>query len=247
MSNNLKPENNTRYLALSFDIKKEQKKAVGKNLSNQLNTALSSLIDSGEIEDVSVIFHNKTAERHGRFEVWSHLILMKISRRDMAPCIMEHLENMGLASFAKIIRIEELITTPDSTYLIPGEKAKKRGGRPFYAVEYVEVQEEYKKEFQNIMISNNGPAMRYIMEQKSWCYNFLALETETVYFQNPGYPAWNQIHVIGLYLDSLIWYKKDFSRGLELANHISFEDNFKRLKEIRIMRYKSMGKMLSKM
>ncbi|WP_099468070.1 hypothetical protein [Konateibacter massiliensis] len=242
MSNILKAQKDTRYFALSLHIGKEHKKFVKENLRQQLQTALSSLIKSGEIGEISIYTLNKTAERHGEFPVWNYLVLMQISKSDLAPQIMPLLKKMELPFLPDTIRMEELITTPNSSYLTPGEKAGKRRSKPFYAVEYVDVHEKCLEEFRNIMIKNNGPAMGFIMEHKSWCYNFLALETVTVFYHNTDYPTWNQIHVVGLYMDSILRYKADFSEGLDAANHISFKDNFDRLKQIRNMLFKSIGK-----
>jgi len=48
--------------------------------------------------------------------------------------------------------------------------------------------------------------------------------------------------IIGLFLNAVIHYKKDFLKGFQEVGGVSFENNFNRLKEIRIMLYKSIGK-----
>jgi hypothetical protein len=245
MNNKMEAQKDVHYFALSLNISSEHKKYVRENLRKELQAVVKPLTDSGDIRDIFLYSLNKAVEQHGKFHVWNYLVLMEIGEGNLAPQIMQMLKEMKLPFMPDTIRMEELITTPNSSYPIPGEKARKRRRKPFYAIEYVDVSEQYLEEFQRIMIQNNGPAMKYIMVQKSWCYNFLALETVKVYYHKKDYPTWNQIHVIGLYLDSVFRYKKDFSKGLELANQISFEDNFSRLKEIRHMRYKSIGKRLS--
>lgn len=244
MSTRIEAQKNTHYFALSLHIESEYKKYTRNHLKKEIETVCRPLIVSGDINEIFLYELNKKVEQHGTFPVWNYLVLIELGKHNLASKIMQLLKEMKLPFVPETIRMEELITTPNSSYPNPGEKARRRKRKPFYAIEYVDVLESNLDEFQKIMIQNNGPAMRYIMEEKSWCYQFFALETEKVYYHKSGCPTWNQIHVIGLHFDSIFRYKKDFSKGLELANQISFEDNFERLKQIRHMRYKSVGKLL---
>ena len=231
----------TYFIALSVDVEKEQKTEFKMGIKQQLTGGLELLIEQGSVKTISVYSHNKAVEKHGEFPSWKYLILIEIKHRAVADRIVQTIKEINIFSHIETIRMELLVTTPNSTYPIPGEGARKRLVKPFYAVEYVDVKKEYLDEFREIMITNNGPAMKYIIEHKKWCYNFYALETVSVFYHNPNYPTWNQVHVIGLYPEAMNQYKKDFSRGLELANNISFEENFTRLKKIRTMLYKSFG------
>jgi len=84
--------------------------------------------------------------------------------------------------------------------------------------------------------------MRHIMEHVRWCHSMIALETVEVWEIMPQAPSWNQIHVIGLYPESFIRYKKDFASGLAASGSgITFEENFGQLNKIRTMLYKTVG------
>lgn len=241
MNQTLKALEEAYYMAISLKINREDRADFRQHFQNQLGEELSSYSNNKAIGEVEIYSHRFAAEKHGDFTKWDYLVLIPVHQMEQADSMFAQLSKSTLLSRYKTIRAELLVTTPNSTYPIPGEKAQRRKLAPFYAVEYVDVHPPYLNEFRDIMISNNGPAMRYIMENVSWCHYFLALETTKVYAHHPDYPTWNQIHVIGLYLDALFRYKKDFSRGLALANQISFEDNFERLKKIRTMLYKSLG------
>jgi hypothetical protein len=241
MGRGLKALEDSYFIGLSLKVEKQEKNKFKKGIKKQLNAALGTLKVKGSVTDISVYSHKKAAEKHGEFAVWDYLVLIQLKNRQVAEEILPNFKTMNFSFQPETIRMELLITTPDSTYPVPGEGARRRRMKPFYAVEYVDVKMNYLEEFRQIMIHNNGPAMKYIMESAKWCYNFYALETVEVFYHNPKYPTWNQVHVIGLYLESMLQYKKDFTKGLELANHISFEKNFTRLKEIRTMLYKSIG------
>jgi hypothetical protein len=103
----------------------------------------------------------------------------------------------------------------------------------------VEVQQEFLDEFQEIMIQNNTPAMTYIINEKNWCKEFIALETNRIIYHNESYPNWNQIHFIAMRMKGMFHYKKDFSEGLEKVDALDFKANFDRLKKIRTFSYKA--------
>ena len=234
-------QNNTYYIAVSMKIQKSDVKTFKKEVKNQCKLALQKFEKDGRVKDYAVYSHKKTAEQHGSFQEWNYLLLVQVKNKECAGEIIPNLKTIDFPFQIETIRMELMVTTPESTYPSPGRGVQKRRLKPFYAVEYVDVKEAYLKEFRDIMIKNNGPAMRHIIENKKWCYNFYALETVTVFYHNTKYPTWNQIHVIGLYVESVVRYKKDFSEGLQLASQITFEDNFARLKQIRTMLYKSIG------
>ncbi len=238
----LSPQNDAYYFAFSIRAGKNSRKYIKEELKGQLKRLLSTCLESEDVANISVYHQGKTAEKHGEFPVWDYLILFPVKDKESAEQAATVLRKQKLPFEYEPVRMELLKTTPDSTYPEPGEKAKRRWTKPFFAVEYVDVFPNSLIEFQTIMRTNNGPAMRYIMENKGWCYNFYALETDFIYFHKEGSPSWNQIHVIGLYLDSMINYKKDFAKGLQQASGISFEYNFARLKQIRTMKLKTVGR-----
>lgn len=238
----LSPQNDACYFAWNIRAGKNSRRYIKEELKNQLKGLLTNCLKPEEADSISIYHLGKTAEKHGDFPVWDYLILFPVKNQESADHAVEILRKQKLPFAYQTIRMELLNTTSESTYPEPGEKAKKRWTKPFFAVEYVDVFPDHLMEFQTIMKNNNGPAMRYIMENKGWCYNFYALETVFLYYHKEGTPAWNQIHVIGLYLDSMINYKKDFAKGLQQASDISFEDNFNRLKQIRTMKLKTVGR-----
>lgn len=238
----MKAKNNTYYLALSMNIQKKDDKVMRNELKRLFANTLQQQINKGSIKDTAIYSQKKAVEKHGEFTAWNYLALIELSSQEEANEVKVCLNSMKFTADVEVIRLELLITTPESTYPLPQRKAKKRLAKPFYAVEYVDVKKNYLKEFQNIMIKNNGPAMKYIMEHTKWCYNFYALETVHIYDHNPNYPTWNQIHVIGLFVESVFCYKKDFTSGLKEASGVSFDANFSRLREIRTMLYKTIGR-----
>lgn len=98
-------------------------------------------------------------------------MLLQIKNKDDVQRLISGLNTINFPFTLETVRLELLETTPESTYPVPSETVQKRKAKLFYAVEYVDVQEKYLKEFQDIMISNNGPAMKYILQNKKWCYN----------------------------------------------------------------------------
>lgn len=232
---------NAYFIAISINVDEGRRHIFKKKVEAQLNRELEPLVRREIVKECFVFSHEEVVEKYGDFPVWHFLILLRISHREQADAVylIVRLEKFDI--WSETIRMELLETTPNSTYPIPGEKAQKRDIKPFYVVEYVAVQKEHLNDFRQIMIDRNGPAMRYVMEHAAWCYNFYALETISVFYHNPKYPTWNQVHVIGLYPEAISHYAIDFSKGLEQAGSISFEENFKKLNKIRTMPYKAIG------
>lgn len=132
-----------------------------------------------------------------------------------------------------VIRMEILTVTPGS--FLPNTSAKKE---PLLIIEHVDVQAAHLDEFQQIMITNNTPAMKYIIDHKNWCSEFIALETEQVLYQQPNFSEWNQIHLISMTFSAPFKYKKDFNEGLQSVAAPDFKSNFERLEKIRTFTYK---------
>lgn len=170
----------------------------------------------------SKIFFEKASKNK-----WTLLCLVVTDSRD----ILDQL----ILDEKYLIRRELMVLTPGSKLI----KNNWKQGSVTNIVEHVNVQEQYLKEFQEIMIDNNTPAMKYIIDQKSWCKEFIALETEEVIYHNENYPKWNQIHLIGMRMKGMFHYKKDFTEGLIGTKEPNFQANFDRLKGIREFSYKA--------
>lgn len=138
-----------------------------------------------------------------------------------------------------LIRREQMILTPNS-YI---QNNNWISGKTVNIVEHVQVYEGHLEEFRDIMVTNNTPAMQYIIQNKNWCKEFIALETTNILFHHDHFPKWNQIHLISMKLTGIIHYKKDFNEGLSLHSDTQFTNNFARLKQIREFTYKSSGKL----
>ncbi|MBO0430019.1 hypothetical protein JZO82_12660 [Vagococcus fluvialis] len=172
----------------------------------------------------SKFFFEKTSKKK-----WSLLCLMEIdeSNREIIDKLSQKKDCL--------IRREEMVLTPNSNIV-----SQNWGSRSVSnIIEHVEVQQEFLDEFQEIMIQNNTPAMTYIINEKNWCKEFIALETDRIIYHNESYPNWNQIHFIAMRMKGMFHYKKDFSEGLEKVDALDFKANFDRLKKIRTFSYKA--------
>ncbi|MGF2145373.1 hypothetical protein ACQUEF_08400 [Vagococcus fluvialis] len=172
----------------------------------------------------SKFFFEKTSKKK-----WSLLCLMEIdeSNREIIDKLSQKKDCL--------IRREEMVLTPNSNIV-----SQNWGSRSVSnIIEHVEVQQEFLDEFQEIMIQNNTPAMTYIINEKNWCKEFIALETDRIIYHNESYPNWNQIHFIAMRMKGMFHYKKGFSEGLEKVDALDFKANFDRLKKIRTFSYKA--------
>ncbi|WP_288395862.1 hypothetical protein [uncultured Vagococcus sp.] len=172
----------------------------------------------------SKFFFEKTSKKK-----WSLLCLMEIdeSNREIIDKLSQKKDCL--------IRREEMVLTPNSNIV----SQNWGSGSVSNIIEHVEVQQEFLDEFQEIMIQNNTPAMTYIINEKNWCKEFIALETDRIIYHNESYPNWNQIHFIAMRMKGMFHYKKDFSEGLKKVDALDFKANFDRLKKIRTFSYKA--------
>lgn len=167
---------------------------------------------------------------------WSYLLICQLSDESNENKVLKELES----TYQKeMIRLEILSLTPDSFL----QKTPPVKGMD--VIEFVNVQSEQLNQFREIMIHNNTPAMSYIIKNKKWCNEFIALETSKVIFHNNEYQQWNQIHMIEMTLLAPLVYKKDFSEGLASVNAPDFETNFNQLKSIRDFTYKYKCKIIN--
>ncbi|WP_042198704.1 hypothetical protein [Paenibacillus camerounensis] len=236
----MKPLNNTYYLAFTYNIPKEALRAYSQYLHTVVLPVYDELKHSG-ITGYEIYRHRITTEQYGKFTVWNTLHLIQLDSRGHAEECLHRLTAIEKFSAAELIRQEVLFSTPESNYPIPATGTRRRWFQPLQIVEYVDVAADALDEFREIMIHGNGPAMRYILEERNWCQSFTALETTNILYHNDRYPGWNQIHVIALHLEAPFLYKKDFNEGLRRSSGNSFKQNFSRLEEIRHMLYKSVS------
>jgi hypothetical protein len=100
-------------------------------------------------------------------------------------------------------RVEVLHSTPNSYHprLTPSPDAQAEFTVP-YIVEYIAVREtpEALNEYRETMRTNNGPALALLIRD-NMLLNFIALETVSVRYAQPGVPRWNQIHLRGYFPD----------------------------------------------
>lgn len=238
----LQPHNDAWYLAESFQVPKNQRRSFTEYYQNTLTPLLDSCRRTGDVGAHALHRLRFQAEKHGDFEAWSFLLLIEVRDAEAAKTYLAKAQTLPAFEQASVVRRELLASTPESNYPKPAVQVSERSGKPFFAVEYVDVQQPYLNEFREIMIRRNGPAMRHIMEHARWCHSMIALETVEVWESIPQTPSWNQIHVIGLYPESFLRYKKDFASGLAASGSgIAFEENFGQLKKIRTMLYKTVG------
>ncbi|MNI32240.1 hypothetical protein D3C73_861470 [compost metagenome] len=235
----MNPLNDTYYIAVTYKVPKADLKAYSQYIKRSVLPVYNSL-SNGRIARYEIYQHKITTEQHGKFTVWNMLHLLQLNDKEHAEECLSFLQNMETFAAAELIRSEILFSTPESNYPAPALKTRRRP-KPLQIVEYVDVAKDSLDEFRDIMIRGNGPAMRFILEERKWCGSFTALETTDVLYHNERYPGWNQLHIIALYLEAPFLYKRDFDEGLRRASGTSFDQNFARLKQIRHMLYKSVS------
>lgn len=239
----MNPLNDTYYIAVAARVPKESLKAYKRNLNHVVRPEYEQLKVTA-IAGFEIYKHRVTTEQHGKFAVWNLPHLLQLKSREHAEACLSGLERIENFPAAELIRKEILISTPESNYPVPGVRTRRRWLKPLQIVEYVDVARDALDEFRDIMIQGNGPAMRFILEQRKWCDSFTALETTDVLYHNDRYPGWNQLHIIALYPEAPFLYKWDFNEGLKRSSGTSFDQNFSRLEEIRHMLYKSVSSRL---
>jgi hypothetical protein len=100
-------------------------------------------------------------------------------------------------------RVEVLHSTPNSyhTSLTASRGAQAEFTVP-YIIEYIAVREtpEALNEYRETMRTTIGPALAEAIRD-NMLLNFIALETVSVRYAQPGVPKWNQIHLRGYFPD----------------------------------------------
>lgn len=104
------------------------------------------------------------------------------------------------------LRVEVLRSTPNSYYPRPATGTRLTGAPTEFAVpfivEYIAVRDtpEALNEYQETMRTTNGPALAQLIRDEM-LLNFIALETVSVRYAQPGVPKWNHIHLRGYFPD----------------------------------------------
>ena len=100
-------------------------------------------------------------------------------------------------------RVEVLHSTPNSYHprLTPSPDPQAEFTVP-YIVEYIAVREtpEALNEYRETMRTTMGPVLAQAIRD-NMLLNFIALETVSVSYAQPGVPKWNQIHLRGYFPD----------------------------------------------
>ncbi|HET7697530.1 MAG TPA: hypothetical protein VFK57_17570 [Vicinamibacterales bacterium] len=103
-------------------------------------------------------------------------------------------------------RVEVLRSTPNSYYPRPAPGTRLPGAATEFTVpfivEYIAVRDtpEALNEYRETMRTNNGPALAQLIRD-DMLLNFIALETVSVRYAQPGMPEWNQMHLRGYFPD----------------------------------------------
>ena len=104
---------------------------------------------------------------------------------------------------AETRRVEVLHSTANSYHprLTPSPDAQAEF-TVSYIIEYIAVREtpEALNEYRETMRTNNGPALALLIRD-NMLLNFIALETVSVRYAQPGVPTWNQIHLRAYFPD----------------------------------------------
>ena len=104
------------------------------------------------------------------------------------------------------LRVEVLRSTPNSYYPRPAPGTRLTDALTEFTVpfivEYIAVRDtpEALNEYRETMRTNNGPALAQLIRDEM-LLNFIALETVSVRYAQPGVPKWNQIHLRGYFPD----------------------------------------------
>lgn len=205
-----------KFLAVTFYIKND-------TIIRSWTTALKPyLTDSYRIYRAQLKFTGVEEKK------WTYLILGELNAT--IPTLADF---SSLPIQEAVIKIEILTITPNS--FLPSTTSKQD---PLLIIEHINVQTAHLDEFKQIMITNNTPAMKYIIDKKHWCSEFIALETDQVLYQQPTFSEWNQLHLISMRLSAPLRYKRDFNKGLQSVSASDFRTTFERLEKIRTFTYK---------
>ncbi|WP_054114659.1 hypothetical protein [Enterococcus sp. RIT-PI-f] len=207
-----------------------------KNMDKKMIKQFKQLFSSFESE-FSRIYKSQIKFEGEESKKWAYFFICELSDNSKIDAL-KSITSMTSDLREYVIRTELMELTPGSFL----KKVLHKTGMTI--IEHVNVQEEYLIDFQNIMINNNTPAMKYIIEEKGWCNEFIALETKNILYHDSTFKSWNQIHLVDMAAYGIFRYKKDFNDGLRLVDAPSFKTNFKKLSNIRTFTYKFKSKLI---
>lgn len=134
-----------------------------------------------------------------RNKFWNYIIIFSNKQHDSS--FFENIHNKFGFNQNNIIRIEKLEITAGT---FPRKQSSSNG--KLDVIEFVNFPKKQLDTFRDI----NSSAMKYIIEKKNWCKEFISLGTKKVLHHNSYFPLWNQIHLINLTLGAPLLYKKDW-------------------------------------
>ncbi len=103
-----------------------------------------------------------------------------------------------LATMSRRRRIEVLECEEEGYVPEPGRDAEQRRPEVYYWIEYIDVRQDALPEYRCSMTNSSYPAIHDLVRQGVF-HSFMAFETREVMSQEPDMPAWNQIHICGLF------------------------------------------------
>lgn len=196
------------YVARLISVPAQSRDAYVSCVAERERSVWTQLKAAGRLAEVSVFETHSTAPegRPGAFS-YQYLFLFSMPgadvRRDLS--VVTATSHCEAAAGATLRRVEMLAATPNAVHRaasVPaGQPARTELGLN-YTIEYIAVRASRPdlREYRSAMSDVIGPAIATLVEQR-FMYEFMALETVTVLFADPGYPYWNQIHVSGYFPD----------------------------------------------
>ncbi|MGG4218631.1 hypothetical protein ABEW32_10415 [Paenibacillus jamilae] len=86
-----------------------------------------------------------TAEKHGEFDSCNFLLLLQVESKSTAEQYVKLKQQLTRFPKEIEVRSELMISTPQSNSPTPPQHVQRRAFKPFFAVEYVDVQAPYAK------------------------------------------------------------------------------------------------------
>jgi hypothetical protein len=160
------------------------------------------------VADVTVFETDKTLAQAAGMPPWNFLLLTHVApgadaRAVLRPEPQANNANAPVDS-ARTRRIEVLRSTPNSYYPMPAPSRAARENEAEFLIEYIAVHDTSAElnEYRETMRQTIGPSVGERV-RKGEKFSFIALETITVEYAEPGMPGWNQIHINGGLPDDL--------------------------------------------
>ena len=199
------------YVAEAIAVTPETRDAFVDCLRSDAHRHWRSLQQAGLLADVSVFETSTVREATEGAPGWTIFVLSHLRPRASASAFFgfggsrqkfSTPASCTARASVEVRRVEVLQPTPNSSYpkATLADDAEAVAANVQFVVEYIAVRDTPVSldEYRNKMRANMGAAMGLMIPQKVF-FEFLALETVSVEFSQPGMPAWNNIHVRGFY------------------------------------------------